>query len=82
MKEREVKEFKEMIQVGLDGFQVFGVTKNNQVGEGVDYDSDVSETVEYKDGLLSKTFTCWSIVWVNLMVVTILSQQERNFDQS
>ena len=43
-----------VIEGRLEGFEVFGVTEEHEVREGVDGDGGVSVTVEKDDGLLSE----------------------------
>ena len=43
-----------MIEGRLEGFEVFGVTEEHEVREGVDGDGGVSAAVEKDDGLLSE----------------------------
>jgi len=42
------------IEGGLKGVEVFGVSEGDQVGEGVDRNGRVPETVEEEDGLLTE----------------------------
>ncbi len=66
-----------MVERRLEGVEVFGVTEEDEFGEGVDGDGGVSETVKKEDGLLSEVdviVTSWRVAWAKLIVLTTLSQ--------
>ena len=51
-----------VVEVRLEGVEMFGVSEDDEVGEGVDINGGVSETVVEEGGLLPKTVVIKSVL--------------------